>query len=29
LERSQKFIEENLSFRGNASKTLADFLNSF
>ena len=29
LERSQKFIEENLSFRGNASKTLANFLNSF
>lgn len=29
LDRSQKYVEETLSFRGNASQTLANFLNSF
>ena len=29
LKKSQKFVDENLSFQGNASKTLANFLNSF
>jgi glycosyltransferase involved in cell wall biosynthesis len=29
LDRSQKYVAENLSFRGNASQTLANFLNSF
>lgn len=29
LEKSKKFVEENLAFRGNASKSLSNFLNSF